>query len=90
MLKVVYLVLAGEDKKQPLFSELREFDPIKQHRPFCPWILANAKFTPGWRQTLTALQGRRESNFLLGMPSSSLMEVNQSNYKNKDDIDFFK
>lgn len=33
-----------------------EFDPVKQHRHFCPWIFSTGGFSPGWQQTLTALE----------------------------------
>ncbi|PQP93258.1 uncharacterized protein Pyn_22784 [Prunus yedoensis var. nudiflora] len=42
-----------------------EFDPIRQHRYFCPWIASAGNGAPGWKQTLSALQ-RQEG----GSPSS--------------------
>lgn len=33
-----------------------EFDSIKQHRHFCPWIASTGNGAPGWKQTLLALQ----------------------------------
>ncbi|CAN0891507.1 Zinc finger C3HC-type protein 1 [Linum grandiflorum] len=41
-----------------------DFDPIRSHRHFCPWIISSNSGAPGWQQTLTALQ--RQNN-----PSSS-------------------
>ncbi|KAF8053170.1 hypothetical protein N665_1456s0007 [Sinapis alba] len=38
-----------------------EFDPIKQHRHFCPWIWSTGRRGPGWRQTLSALQRQKGS-----------------------------
>ncbi|CAJ1944328.1 unnamed protein product [Sphenostylis stenocarpa] len=32
-----------------------EFDPIKQHRHFCPWIASINDGEAGWKQTLSAL-----------------------------------
>ncbi|XP_010549151.1 PREDICTED: uncharacterized protein LOC104820411 [Tarenaya hassleriana] len=43
-------------------SKQMEFDPIRQHRHFCPWILPTGRRGPGWRQTLSALQRQRESS----------------------------
>ena len=35
---------------------MNEFDPIKQHRTFCPWVSPDiSESLPGWRLTLTAL-----------------------------------
>ncbi|XP_044340462.1 uncharacterized protein [Triticum aestivum] len=43
-------------KKQGLYDQMNEFDPIKQHRTFCPWISPdNSDALPGWRLTLLAL-----------------------------------
>ncbi|XP_039116534.1 uncharacterized protein LOC120251948 [Dioscorea cayenensis subsp. rotundata] len=37
-------------------SKFREFDPIRQHSPFCPWIAPiDGKSTYGWKLTLSAL-----------------------------------
>lgn len=41
---------------QGLYDKLNEFDPMKQHRTFCPWICPDGGETlPGWRLTLPAL-----------------------------------
>uniref|UniRef100_A0A0E0FPB8 C3HC-type domain-containing protein n=1 Tax=Oryza nivara TaxID=4536 RepID=A0A0E0FPB8_ORYNI len=41
---------------QGLYDKLNEFDPMKQHRTFCPWICPDGGETlPGWRLTLSAL-----------------------------------
>jgi hypothetical protein len=35
---------------------MNEFDPIKQHRTFCPWTSPDVgDALPGWRLTLLAL-----------------------------------
>ncbi|KAL1209201.1 hypothetical protein V5N11_015953 [Cardamine amara subsp. amara] len=47
-----------------------EFDPIKQHRHFCPWIWSTGKRGPGWRQTLSALQRHNGSCQTPPTPSS--------------------
>ncbi|CAH1422344.1 unnamed protein product [Lactuca virosa] len=60
-------------------TKAMEFDPIKQHRHFCPWITSTGKSAPGWKQTLSALQ--RQKEFLSPpsptpqQPSSSLIQV---------------
>uniref|UniRef100_J3L1P8 C3HC-type domain-containing protein n=1 Tax=Oryza brachyantha TaxID=4533 RepID=J3L1P8_ORYBR len=42
--------------KQGLYDKLNEFDPMKQHRTFCPWICPDdGEALPGWRLTLSAL-----------------------------------
>ncbi|KAI7743657.1 hypothetical protein M8C21_031025 [Ambrosia artemisiifolia] len=54
-----------------------EFDPIKQHRYFCPWISSNGKLSPGWKQTLSALERQKEFDYSseTTQTSSSLIEV---------------
>ncbi|CAH8375491.1 unnamed protein product [Eruca vesicaria subsp. sativa] len=47
-----------------------EFDPIKQHRHFCPWIWSTGRRGPGWRQTLSALQRHKGSCQTPPSPSS--------------------
>ncbi|CAM0881609.1 unnamed protein product [Alopecurus aequalis] len=42
--------------KEGLYDKMNEFDPIKQHRTFCPWTSPDdGKALPGWRLTLSAL-----------------------------------
>ncbi|KAJ9174095.1 hypothetical protein P3X46_017161 [Hevea brasiliensis] len=36
-------------------DEGMEFDPIRQHRHFCPWIVSTNSGAAGWKQTLSAL-----------------------------------
>ncbi|XP_010479320.1 PREDICTED: uncharacterized protein LOC104758193 isoform X1 [Camelina sativa] len=53
-----------------------EFDPIKQHRHFCPWIWSTGRKGPGWRQTLSALQRHKGACQTPPSPSpSSLFKV---------------
>ncbi|XP_013655570.2 uncharacterized protein LOC106360506 isoform X1 [Brassica napus] len=47
-----------------------EFDPINQHRHFCPWIWSTGRRGPGWRQTLSALQRQKGSCQTPPAPSS--------------------
>ncbi|XP_047165762.1 uncharacterized protein LOC124834967 [Vigna umbellata] len=45
-----------EKSKNPALSDkAMEFDPIRQHRHFCPWIASINGGEPGWKQTLSAL-----------------------------------
>ncbi|CAL0330552.1 unnamed protein product [Lupinus luteus] len=46
-----------------------EFDPIKQHRHFCPWISSIDDGEPGWKQTLSALY--HQKNHLPHSPNRS-------------------
>ncbi|XP_019189750.1 PREDICTED: uncharacterized protein LOC109184163 isoform X2 [Ipomoea nil] len=54
-----------------------EFDPIRLHKHFCPWIASSSGSAPGWQQTLSALESNKEfSHPLTGdAPSSSLIKV---------------
>lgn len=47
---------SGNDLKTVRYHKMREFDPIRQHRPFCPWIAPeNGESMPGWKLTLSAV-----------------------------------
>lgn len=49
-------LVQGSKSFPPRFNDMEEFDPIKQHRPFCPWISpSDGKYLPGWKLTLQAL-----------------------------------
>ncbi|KAM0938078.1 putative Zinc finger, C3HC [Dioscorea sansibarensis] len=53
-------------------SKFTEFDPIRQHRPFCPWIApVDGKSTPGWKLTVSALVQREKSSSLPSSPSEA-------------------
>ncbi|KAH1131502.1 hypothetical protein J1N35_002880 [Gossypium stocksii] len=45
----------GKDLKRLHMDKISEFDPIRQHRHFCPWIASMSVGAPGWQQTLSAL-----------------------------------
>uniref|UniRef100_A0A6N2KTA9 NuBaID C-terminal domain-containing protein n=1 Tax=Salix viminalis TaxID=40686 RepID=A0A6N2KTA9_SALVM len=51
------------------------FDPIRQHRHFCPWIISTSSGAPGWQQTLSALRRQKEFSPPTNSPSSSLNKV---------------
>ncbi|KAK2984049.1 hypothetical protein RJ640_020424 [Escallonia rubra] len=68
--------LTGKDLKQLPLVEALKFDPIRQHRHFCPWIASTGNSASGWQQTLSALQRQKEFSYSLSdAPSSSLIEV---------------
>ncbi|EOA39957.1 hypothetical protein CARUB_v10008645mg [Capsella rubella] len=56
--------------KSAMANKQMEFDPIKQHRHFCPWIWSTGRRGPGWRQTLSALQRHKGSCQTPPSPSS--------------------
>ncbi|XP_024030772.1 uncharacterized protein LOC21405100 [Morus notabilis] len=72
------LVSGGTGKDQQVSSEkAMEFDPIRQHKHFCPWIAPMGKAAPGWQQTQSALlrhQGSSPSSSKVS-PSASIIEV---------------
>ncbi|KAL0906779.1 hypothetical protein M5K25_025300 [Dendrobium thyrsiflorum] len=58
--KKVSVSITREEDVDHLLGNLKQpqaidFDPIKQHRPFCPWISDEGKNLPGWKATLSAL-----------------------------------
>ncbi|KAL0535609.1 hypothetical protein IC582_029948 [Cucumis melo] len=74
----MHLAHGGEDySKGVSLGSALEFDPIRQHRYFCPWI-ATGNVAPGWKQTLTALQREKSSSphSPKNSPSASLIKVN--------------
>ncbi|XP_054822448.1 uncharacterized protein LOC129320830 isoform X2 [Prosopis cineraria] len=55
-----------------------EFDPIRQHRHFCPWIASMNDEEPGWKQTLSALLRQKDhsnSSPLRSLSSTSIIKV---------------
>ncbi|XP_030521647.2 uncharacterized protein LOC115734832 isoform X2 [Rhodamnia argentea] len=41
-------------------DEGRQFDPVRQHRHFCPWISPTGGAMPGWQHTLSALHREKD------------------------------
>ncbi|CAH9092885.1 unnamed protein product [Cuscuta europaea] len=54
-----------------------EFDPIRLHKYYCPWITSNGGSAPGWQQTLSALEHQHELSHpsMADAPPSSLINV---------------
>ncbi|XP_043714412.1 uncharacterized protein LOC122662749 isoform X2 [Telopea speciosissima] len=67
----------GKDLKQAQVDQALNFDPLRQHRHFCPWIVSTGSAAPGWQQTLSALDRRKEPSqpLLADSPSSSMFEA---------------
>jgi hypothetical protein len=59
-LRISSLCFPGKFKNPSLPSKAMEFDPIRQHRHFCPWIASEDDGEPGWKQTLSALYRPKE------------------------------
>ncbi|XP_039063214.1 uncharacterized protein LOC120207870 [Hibiscus syriacus] len=70
----------GKDLKQLHMDKTSEFDPIRQHRHFCPWIASMSGGAPGWQQTLSALlcgnDCPRSSPARSPPPFASMIKVN--------------
>ncbi|GLT44136.1 hypothetical protein SLA2020_180510 [Shorea laevis] len=69
---------AGKELRQPSLDKNMEFDPIRQHRHFCPWIVSIGSRAPGWKQTLSALLRQKDvshSSPTSSPSSSSLIKV---------------
>lgn len=68
-------------EKQGLYDRMNEFDPIKQHRTFCPWISPDdGEPLPGWRLTLLALLSHDKKS-----EGDSRVEVHTSLLDEEDD-----
>ncbi|KAG5027868.1 hypothetical protein JHK87_011382 [Glycine soja] len=63
------LCFPGKLKNPPVSDKAMEFDPIRQHRHFCPWIASINDGEPGWKQTLSALY--HQKNHLPHSPNRS-------------------
>ncbi|KAK4775297.1 hypothetical protein SAY86_010232 [Trapa natans] len=72
-----YPVLNGEPTRTGAAEKGMEFDPIRQHRHFCPWIASTGGVVPGWQQVLSALQRQEEDSHLspTSPPPTSLIKV---------------
>ncbi|XP_057951646.1 uncharacterized protein LOC131146231 [Malania oleifera] len=66
-----------KDLKQIPFDRTLDFDPIRQHRHFCPWIATIGSTVPGWQQTFSALQQQKEFSHPspTSSPSASTLKV---------------
>ncbi|KAK3225593.1 hypothetical protein Dsin_005455 [Dipteronia sinensis] len=67
-----------KDLKQLPEDNSMKFDPIRQHRHFCPWIVSTGSGPPGWQQTLSALQRKRDCSHpspTNSPPSASIIKV---------------
>ncbi|CAL1369975.1 unnamed protein product [Linum trigynum] len=67
----------GKEFKEVASDRSVDFDPIRQHRHFCPWIVPTNSGAAGWQQTLTALHRQNDpSNSSPKTPSvSSIIKV---------------
>ncbi|KAL9231541.1 hypothetical protein vseg_006760 [Gypsophila vaccaria] len=45
-----------KDPRSHSADKMMEFHPVQQHRHFCPWVVSTNTTSPGWVQTLSALQ----------------------------------
>ncbi|VFQ78890.1 unnamed protein product [Cuscuta campestris] len=63
--------------QESLPGRASEFDPIRLHKLYCPWITSNGGSAPGWQQTLSSLEHRHEFSHPLTTDalSSSLVEI---------------
>ncbi|KAK1279753.1 hypothetical protein QJS04_geneDACA002885 [Acorus gramineus] len=58
--------IVSDTHTQEKDSKKMGFDPIKQHRPFCPWIASmDGAHMPGWKQLLNALTAKGNDSLLL-------------------------
>ncbi|KAF9667633.1 hypothetical protein SADUNF_Sadunf15G0043900 [Salix dunnii] len=67
--------VTGNNPKKLVLDKALGFDPIRQHRHFCPWIISTSSGAPGWQQTLSALRRQKEFSPPTNSPSSSLNKV---------------
>ncbi|XP_030474648.2 uncharacterized protein LOC115692037 isoform X1 [Syzygium oleosum] len=48
--------------KHQSLDEGMQFDPLRQHRHFCPWISSTGSAMPGWQHTLSALNREKDDS----------------------------
>ncbi|KAI3991798.1 hypothetical protein MKX01_038196 [Papaver californicum] len=69
---------SGKEVEEAQLDHAVEFDPIKQHRHFCPWIISTGNVAPGWQQTLKALYHEKDPSHLTitsSPPSTPMLEL---------------
>ncbi|KAI3985571.1 hypothetical protein MKX01_033854 [Papaver californicum] len=69
---------SGKEVEEAQLDHAVEFDPIKQHRHFCPWIISTGNVAPGWQQTLKALDHEKDPSHLTitsSPPSTPMLEL---------------
>ncbi|KAE8125001.1 hypothetical protein FH972_019839 [Carpinus fangiana] len=67
---------SGKDLKKFESDKAMGFDPVRQHRHFCPWITSTGNGATGWQQTLSALL--RQKGFSpspWNSPSANIIKV---------------
>lgn len=76
-LSISFFWSPGKHARMGVADRGMEFDPIRQHRHFCPWIASTGGVVPGWQQVLSALQRGKEVSHLSpkSPPSTTLIEV---------------
>jgi hypothetical protein len=68
--------LSGKDLKKFESDKAMGFDPMRQHRHFCPWITSTGNGATGWQQTVSALL--RQKGFSpspWNSPSANIIKV---------------
>ncbi|KAF8005792.1 hypothetical protein BT93_K0161 [Corymbia citriodora subsp. variegata] len=53
---------AGNITKHQSLDEGMQFDPLRHHRHFCPWISTTGGAMPGWQHTLSALHREMDAS----------------------------
>ncbi|KAI3885177.1 hypothetical protein MKW98_002569 [Papaver atlanticum] len=69
---------SGKEVEESQLDHVVEFDPINQHRHFCPWIISTGNVAPGWQQTLKALDHEKDPSHLTitsSPPSTPMLEL---------------
>jgi hypothetical protein len=72
-----------------LFDKLDEFDPVRQHRTFCPWICgdSSSQTLPGWKLMLSAWLSQKENLSNGNAPQEENLEKEKSSLL--DEVLFF-
>ncbi|CAL9071526.1 unnamed protein product [Musa acuminata var. zebrina] len=63
-----------KESTRMLYNRTSQFDPIRRHRPYCPWVAPDdGEAVPGWKLTLSAVVHHKKDSSLASLETSSTL-----------------
>lgn len=70
----VFLCDLEKESTRMLYNRTSQFDPIRRHRPYCPWVASDdGEAVPGWKLTLSAVVHHKKDSSLASLETSSTL-----------------